>query len=129
MTDSLNAQLSTSKDRLGTPGVLLFENQDVRVWECVMEPGKWCDWHFHEYPHLLVVVDGAEIYGEFADGTHSTLEIPGGFMIVMPAATQAEVARNVSVDRTLRELVVDLKRGDTDQALGMFQFFAGDQSA
>ncbi|TXL78140.1 hypothetical protein FHP25_08025 [Vineibacter terrae] len=98
-----------SPDCPGDPGTLLFENDRIRIWELIMKPGEICNWHVHEHDHLLVVVDGATIEGRRADGTSAHLEIPDGQVLCVPRTDQAEMARNVSPDRTLRELIIDLK--------------------
>jgi hypothetical protein len=37
----------TTAEQPGLPGTLLSENDSVRIWELVMEPGATCDWHMH----------------------------------------------------------------------------------
>lgn len=110
----------TSPDRLGEPGTLLFENDRIRIWELIMKPGETCNWHVHEYDHLLVVIDGASIEGRRADGSTARLEIPDHQVLYIPRSEQPEVASNVSPTRTLRELIIDLKdehAGPTARAL------------
>jgi quercetin dioxygenase-like cupin family protein len=113
-----------SREHPGDPGTLLFENDRVRVWELVMRPGEICNWHVHEHDHLLVVFEGCLVEALKADGTQGTRNIEDGKVLFMPASPVAEIARNASPDRTLRELIIDLKDpAAAPTAIGMFGFF------
>ncbi len=101
--------LGLSHHEPGDPGTLLFENDRVRIWELILGPGQSCHWHVHPYDHLLVVFSGAKIEGETADGTAIHLDIDDHRTYFVPRSAQPEVARNVSPDRVLRELIIDLK--------------------
>lgn len=101
---------------LGTPDELgdvatklLFENDRVRVWEMVLEPGQRSDWHRHDHPYLLCIIEGETIDARMASGRD--LSIPAGagtVYYVPPGAT--EVAVNRSVTR-FREVLIELKDG------------------
>jgi hypothetical protein len=99
----------TSPENLGPPGVLIFENERVRVWELVLRPGETCNWHRHDDDHLFVVLDGADFEAEFSDGAFNTATLPDRRFSFAPRSARAEIARNVSSDRTFRELIIDLK--------------------
>lgn len=108
----------------GDPGTLLFENDRVRVWELIMRPGDVCNWHVHTHDHLLVVFEGARIAARKSDGSAGERDIDDGTVLYIPASPLAEIARNVSPDRTLRELIIDLKDpAAAPQAVGLMQFF------
>lgn len=111
-------------ERPGPPGTLLFENDQIRIWELILGPGEYCLWHEHPYDHLLVVVDGAEIEGVFADGQRATGNIEDKQIVYVPKGKVAETARNLSKDRTLRELIIDLKvPALDDNAMQLINFF------
>jgi hypothetical protein len=113
-----------TSDKPGDPGTLLFENDRVRVWELIMKPGEICNWHVHEYDHLLVVFEGCLVDALKSDGTQAHREIPDGKVLFMPASPLAEIARNASSDRTLRELIIDLKEPSAaSSVVGLFDFF------
>lgn len=113
-----------SSDFPGDPGTLLFENERVRVWELVMRPGEICNWHRHDHDHLLVVFEGCRVHGVKADGSEVERDIPDGKVLFMPASPLVEIARNVSPDKTLRELIIDLKDPSAaTTAVGLFDFF------
>lgn len=109
---------------LGDPGTLLFENDRIRIWELVMKPGETCNWHVHEYDHLLVVTEGASIEAWRADGNTGKLDIPDNQVLYIPRSEQPEIARNASTSRTLRELIIDLKDDHAEPtARALLRFF------
>ena len=120
---ALLQEAGASSDRPGDPGTLLFENDRVRVWELVMKPGEICNWHVHEYDHLLVVLEGCLVEALKSDGSRGEREIPDGKVLFMPASPLAEIARNASTDRTLRELIIDLKEPGAASSVALFDFF------
>jgi len=48
---------------------IVFENEHVRVWEVLLEPGEVQDWHLHHHPYLIVGIEGADNVMEFLDGS------------------------------------------------------------
>lgn len=102
-----------SKDSPGAPGTLLFENDRVRIWELVLKPGEVSNWHDHADDHLLVVFSGAAI-ANLADGstpeTAGTFDVPDNVVWAVPGNSgPLEWPINMSPDRTLREIIIDLK--------------------
>lgn len=102
-----------SKDSPGGPGTLLFENDRVRIWELVLKPGEVSNWHDHADDHLLVVFSGAAI-ANLADGstpdTAGTFNVPDNVVWAVPGSNgPLEWPMNMSPDRTLREIIIDLK--------------------
>jgi hypothetical protein len=110
---------------LGVPGTLLFENNRVRIWELIMKPGDICQWHTHPYDHLLVIFKGAHIEGMNAKGEPVDLDIGDNCTFYIPRSEIPEIARNVSADRELRELIVDFKDPSAaTEPLSSFLFFS-----
>ena len=108
----------------GDPGTLLFENDRIRVWELIMQPGEVCNWHMHAHDHLLVVIDGARVEARKSDGREGVRDIEDNTVLFIPASLVAEIARNISPDRTLRELIIDLKvPGAQASAAAIIDFF------
>ena len=63
--------------------VVLFENERVKIWNLIVEPGEDSPWHFHENDYVTVTVEGGGLTVEYEDGTKEespslagTLEIP-----------------------------------------------------
>ncbi|MBM3683681.1 MAG: cupin [Actinobacteria bacterium] len=101
---------------LGTPEQLgdvatklLFENDRVRVWEMVLEPGQRSDWHRHDHPYLLCIVEGDTIDARMASGRDLSIPAGPGTVYYVPAGA-TEVAVNRSGTR-FREVLIELKDG------------------
>jgi mannose-6-phosphate isomerase-like protein (cupin superfamily) len=104
---------STGPSReLGDVGTkLLFENDRVKVWEMVLEPGESSDPHRHEYEYFFVVIEGESIDADFLEGSTDRKSIqipvePGRVVYVPPGNTETAVNRS---DVTYREVLVELK--------------------
>ena len=50
---------------------VLFENEHVKIWNLIVEPGEASDWHLHGRDYVTVVVEGAGLTAEYDDGTSS----------------------------------------------------------
>ena len=48
---------------------VIFENDRVKIWNLIVEPGKASDWHLHERDYVTVVVEGGGLTVEYDDGT------------------------------------------------------------
>lgn len=55
MTDIERAELGPIGDRV------LFEDERIRVWEMVLEPGERSPLHHHENDYIVVVVEGDQV--------------------------------------------------------------------
>jgi oxalate decarboxylase/phosphoglucose isomerase-like protein (cupin superfamily) len=96
---------------LGDVGTkLLFENDSVKVWEMVLEPGAASELHRHEYEYFFVVIEGESIDADFggsADGKSIRIPVePGRVIYVPPGNTETAVNRSGA---TYREVLVELK--------------------
>ena len=49
--------------------VVLYENEKVKVWNLIVDPGESSDWHMHGNDYVTVVVEGKGLTVEFDDGT------------------------------------------------------------
>ncbi len=53
-----------SGDSLGNVGnTVLFEDEDVRIWEMKLAPGEHSDFHHHEHDYYLVIDSGDLVAG------------------------------------------------------------------
>ena len=48
---------------------VLFENDKVKIWNLIVEPGEASAWHHHGRDYVTVVVEGGGLTVEFDDGT------------------------------------------------------------
>lgn len=98
-------------DTMGAVGDrVLFENEHVRVWENVLEPGEESPVHRHDYDYLAIDVEGDRVVhnpvkdGEFPRMEHA-LTAPGSFMHLRGGTT--ETAINTG-SRRFRTILVEL---------------------
>lgn len=86
---------------------IVFENDRVRVWHIRLAPGESQPLHRHDYPYLVVAVQGAKnvvqtVAGEKIDADEPT----GGVVFREPGATH--MLTNVG-DTTYVARLVELK--------------------
>ncbi len=48
---------------------VLFENDRVKIWNLIVDPGEHSDWHLHGRDYVTIVVEGEGLEVEFDDGT------------------------------------------------------------
>ena len=51
--------------------VVLFENDKVKIWNLIVEPGESSAWHMHGRDYVTIVVEGEGLKVEYDDGTES----------------------------------------------------------
>jgi mannose-6-phosphate isomerase-like protein (cupin superfamily) len=86
---------------------VLFENEHVKVWEMVLEPGEASALHRHEYEYFFVVLEGESIDADFSGGKSIQIPVEKGKVIYVPPGN-TETAVNRSNVR-YREILVELK--------------------
>jgi hypothetical protein len=89
---------------------LLFENEHVRVWENVIEPGEESPLHRHDHDYLAIELEGDRvIHNPVKDGHFPRMEYevspPGTVMHLRGGVT--ETAINTSSTR-FRTIIVEL---------------------
>ena len=96
---------------------LLFENDQVRVWDLSLAPGETLPLHQHELDYLYVVIGGGKLQTGYPDGAADPpREMRDGDVrfraVTSPEGAQRAVhsATNVG-DTPWRNIVVELKRG------------------
>ena len=107
MTAPANPEIGPIGDRV------LYEDEHVRIWEMILEPGQRSPLHHHENDYVVVVVEGdrvtvepAETSGERSgDGCGSVAVTPGQSVFLRKGAT--EVAANSGV-RRYRDIQIEL---------------------
>ena len=53
--------------------VVLFENDRVKIWSLIVEPGRASPWHLHTRDYITVMAEGGNIALELEDGTTETI--------------------------------------------------------
>jgi quercetin dioxygenase-like cupin family protein len=85
----------------------LFETARVRVWEMSLEPGESSDFHQHELPYLLCILEGESIDADYEDGRSLHFPIhPGMVLYVEPGSRETAVNRSSVL---FREILIELK--------------------
>ncbi len=51
---------------------VLFENERVKVWNLIVEPGEASPWHVHERDYITVVIEAGGLTSEYDDGSRET---------------------------------------------------------
>jgi hypothetical protein len=57
--------MSASEPTTEVGTTLLFENERLRVWELLLEPGETCPPHRHLHDHVIVYAEPATMRAEF----------------------------------------------------------------
>lgn len=96
----------------GVGGRVLFEDDRVRIWDLVLEPGEASDLHRHDHDYYLVIFEGDYVAGVAPEdsGVESFVGIvpPAGNTVAIPKGA-TEWAFNVG-EKTYREVIVELKQ-------------------
>jgi quercetin dioxygenase-like cupin family protein len=85
---------------------ILHEDERVRIWETLLEPGQELPMHEHLLPYVVVCIEGADNTQTALDGTVRELhERPGHVVVRDPAVHKLE---NVGTTR-YRNRLIELK--------------------
>ena len=69
--------------KLGDVGThFLYENEHVKTWSLVLEPGQSSDWHRHAMHYLFIVTEAGTLKTELDDGTESVRDLELGAVIM-----------------------------------------------
>jgi hypothetical protein len=100
-------------DELGGVGTtVLYEDDDVKIWELQLEPGQSSDLHHHEHDYILVIDSGDLVAGVMPKGGPMDYFVgvvpPGGNTVRVPKGN-TEWAVNVG-QKTYHEILIELKK-------------------
>ena len=117
ITPELKERLEKFRDEhegepLGGVGTtVLYEDDDVKIWELVLEPGEASDLHHHEHDYLLVIDSGDLVAGVCPKGGpvdfFAARIPPGGNTVRLPKGG-SEWAFNVG-EKRYHEILIELK--------------------
>jgi len=69
--------------KLGDVGThFKFENEQVRIWDLILQPGESSDWHKHSMRYLFVVVEPGVLKAEYDDGSSQEREYVLGEVVM-----------------------------------------------
>ena len=69
-------------EQLGDVGTeFKYEDEHVKVWDLVLEPGQSSDWHHHTSRYMFVVTRAGTLQTEHADGSVTTSDLQLGQVV------------------------------------------------
>jgi quercetin dioxygenase-like cupin family protein len=86
---------------------IIFENETIRVWEIVLEPGERQPAHRHDHPYVVITIEGSSNVIETASGERREVEEATGG-VVFRAPGEVHTLTNVG-DRRYVNRLVELK--------------------
>ncbi len=118
ITPELRERLEKFRDEhAGDPigqvaNTILYEDDDVRIWEMNLEPGEHTDLHHHEHDYLLVIDSGDLVAGIPPKDSPMDLFVgkipPQGNTVRVPKGG-TEWALNIG-EKTYHEILIELKK-------------------
>ena len=87
---------------------LLFEDEQIRVWQIVLEPGQEAPFHTHECDYTTFTVEGDLLERPNGDGTVDRITVTPGRIMRWYQGTQRHGLRNVGT-KTFRNVIFELK--------------------
>jgi mannose-6-phosphate isomerase-like protein (cupin superfamily) len=104
-------ELARAADNHAVGTALRFENDHVRVWEIVLEPGERGPFHVHDTTYFWTVVDPGRGLQRFADGTFAVRDYRPGetkYLVHSAGDTLIHDLENIG-STTMRFVTVELK--------------------
>lgn len=86
---------------------VLFENDRVKVWEMLLEPGDASDLHRHTMDYMLYIMEGSTVDADLPNGKTVKFDVePGKVYFIERGGVERAVNRS---DTRFREILVELK--------------------
>ncbi len=98
------------KDEIGSS--VLFENDEIKVWDLQVEPGKGHGMHRHTNDYVLVFIGDCRLRGVNQDGsTRFEQDMHDGDTILRTIDGDEDIHDAVNVGTTMsRNLIIELKK-------------------
>ena len=91
---------------------VLYEDDDVRIWEMTLGPGEHSDLHHHEHEYILVIDSGDLVAGVMPKGGPMDFFVgkvpPQGNTVRVPKGN-TEWALNIG-EKLYHEILIELKK-------------------
>ena len=94
--------------QLGNVGTrVLLENERIKVWEMLLQPGQSSDLHQHTMDYVLCIVEGSGIDADRPNGEtfHGRVQ-PGQVFYIKRGGVERAVNRS---DTRFHEIIIELK--------------------
>jgi predicted metal-dependent enzyme (double-stranded beta helix superfamily) len=92
---------------------VIFEDDQVRVWRIMLQPGEEAPFHTHELDYTTVVIEGDEIERYNGDGSADKLILQPGAIMRWHQGPQQHSLRNTGAQR-FHNVVVEVKAINAD---------------
>ena len=95
---------------------VLFENEQVRVWDLTLKPGQTSPLHTHMNPYFFIPLEQVKILTRFANGSTSEDDDPVGqpVWVGLEAATRTHTVTNLD-DHTYVGRVIEVLNSKEDE--------------
>lgn len=87
---------------------LVFEDEHVRVWRIVLEPGEEAEFHTHHLDYTAISIEGDRIARVNGDGTVDQITVRPGAFTRWHQSTRQHGLRNVG-SRRFANVIVEVK--------------------
>jgi hypothetical protein len=77
-TEAFADELRDAESNRAIATRVLFENDQVRVWELALDPGQRAPFHCHAVPYFFVCVDAGRSLSRFPNGTSVEVDYAEG---------------------------------------------------
>ena len=96
---------------------ILFEDDQVRVWEAVVAPGETLPIHFHDLDYVTVTLTEGDVEVYEADGTvRRGHRVPGDVQVTKVGSGQTHVLKNVGTGPYVNRIIELKQHGLSDGA-------------
>lgn len=92
---------------------LLFEDEQIRVWQILLEPGQEAPVHTHENDYTTFTIEGDLVERPNGDGTVDRITVRPGRVMRWYQGTPRHGLRNVGT-KTFRNVIFELKTVPAD---------------
>jgi len=88
----------------------LREDDQVRIWRIVLEPGEEAPWHTHELDYTSIVVEGGLLERYNGDGTTDRYQVNPGDTMRLYEGSVRHALKNVG-DTRFSNIIIEFKNG------------------
>jgi beta-alanine degradation protein BauB len=89
----------------------LREDEDVRIWRIVLDPGDEAPWHTHYLDYTSIVVEGALLERYNGDGSTDRYEVKPGDTMRLYEGSRKHALKNVGTTR-FSNIIIELKNSE-----------------
>lgn len=87
---------------------LIYENERVRIWNLILEPGQSSAWHHHTNDYITISLEGDRMAVEGEHAGKREIEVKAGDWMYR-AAHEPHIAINIGKKR-FKNILVELKK-------------------